>query len=258
MTETNDAVMSAAMPFAGLDPVVVAVLATTLVVGATVQGLVGLGLGLVAAPVTMLLEPALMPDLLLWLAMLFPLVTLTREHDDIDWRGLAWSVSARIPGTALGVFLLTIFSKHALGVAVALMVLVSVATTVRAVVVPVNRSSLVTAGFASGVTGTATSIGGPPLAILYQHRSPEQIRSTLGVYFVIGAALSLVGLAVGGGLETSTFVLAMAFVPCLLVGFVITRVLRGLVPRERVRVAVLVVCAASAVVLLVRSVPWGG
>ncbi len=253
MTETNDTVVTASMPFADIDPVVLAVVAATLVVGAAVQGLVGLGLGLVAAPVTMLLQPSLMPDLLLWLAMLFPLVTLTREHDDIDWRGLAWSVSARIPGTAMGVYLLTIISNRTLGVAVALMVLVSVATTARAVVVPVNRSSLVTAGFTSGVTGTATSIGGPPLAILYQHRSPEQIRSTLGVYFVIGAALSLAGLAVGGGLEASTFVLAMAFAPCLLVGFVITPVLRGLVPRGRVRVAVLVVCATSAVVLLVRS-----
>ena len=241
------------MPFADVDPVVLAVLAATLVVGATVQGFVGLGLGLVAAPVTMLLEPALMPDLLLWLAMLFPLVTLAREHDDIDWRGLTWSVAARIPGTAAGVYLLSIFSDRTLGVAVALMVLVSVATTARAVRLPVNRSSLVTAGFASGVTGTATSIGGPPLAILYQHRSAEQIRSTLGVYFILGAGLSLIGLAVGGGLEASTFLLAMALVPCLLVGFVMTRVLRGLVPRERVRVAILVVCTASAAILLVRS-----
>ena len=245
--------MSAALPFPDLDPAVLAVVAATIVVGAAVQGLVGLGLGLVAAPVTMLLEPALMPDLLLWLALIFPLLTLTREHDDIDWRGLAWSVSARIPGTAAGVYLLTIISNRTLGIAVALMVLLSVATTAKAVMVPVNRSSLVSAGFASGVAGTATSIGGPPLAILYQHRSPEQIRSTLGVYFVLGAALSLVGLAVGGGLESSSFVLAMALLPCLLGGFVITRVLRRLVPRDRVRVAVLVVCSASAVVLLVRS-----
>ena len=241
------------MPFADVDPIVLAVVAATLIVGAAVQGLVGLGLGLVAAPVTMMLEPALMPDLLLWLAMLYPLITLAREHDDIDWRGLAWSVAARVPGTAVGIYLLTVFSNRTLGIAVALMVLVSVATTAKSMVVPVNRSSLVTAGFASGVTGTATSIGGPPLAILYQHRSAEQIRSTLGVYFVVGAALSLVGLAIGGGLEQSTFVLAMALTPFLLVGLAITRVLRGLVPRERVRVAVLVVCTASALVLLVRS-----
>ena len=82
MTETNDAVVTAAIPFADIDPVVVAIVAATIVVGAAVQGLVGLGLALVAAPVTMLLEPALMPDLLLWLAMLFPFLALTREHDE--------------------------------------------------------------------------------------------------------------------------------------------------------------------------------
>ena len=231
----------------------VAVLATTLVVGAAVQGLVGLGLGLVAAPVTMLLEPSLMPDLLLWLALLMPVVTLVREHHDIDWPGIGWSVAARIPGTAVGVWLLTVFSERALGIAVGVMVLVSVLLTARAVVVPVNRRSLVTAGLVSGVTGTATSIGGPPMALLLQHRPPHQIRSTLGVYFLLGAGLSLAGLAVVGGLEGSTFVLALLMVPCLLVGFGISRVLHRWLPRHQVRVAVLVVCGGSAVVLLVRS-----
>jgi uncharacterized membrane protein YfcA len=232
---------------------VVAVLAATLVVGAAVQGLVGLGLGLVAAPVTMLLEPSLMPDLLLWLAMLLPVVTLVREHHDIDWRGLGWAVSARVPGTVLGVYLLTVFSERALGIAVGVMVLASVLVTARAVVVPVNRTSLVAAGLTSGVTGTATSIGGPPMALLLQHRGPAQIRSTLGVYFLLGAGLSLLGLGVSGALEWSTFLLALLMVPCLVVGFVISRVLHRIVPRHRVRAAVLTVCGASAVVLLVRS-----
>jgi uncharacterized membrane protein YfcA len=232
---------------------VVAVLAATLVVGAAVQGLVGLGLGLVAAPVTVLLEPSLMPDLLLWLALLLPVVTLVREHHEIDWPVLGWSMSARIPGTVVGVWLLSVFSERALGVAVGLMVLVSVALTAHAVVVPVNRTSLVAAGLASGVTGTATSIGGPPMALLIQHRPAHQIRSTLGVYFLLGAGLSLAGLGVAGELERSTFVLAMLMVPCLLVGFWISRVLNRRMPRDRVRGAVLVVCGASAVVLLVRS-----
>lgn len=231
-----------------------AVLAATLVVGAAVQGLVGLGLGLVAAPVTMLLEPALMPDLLLWLAMLLPVVTLVREHHDIDWRGLGWAVTARVPGTALGVYLLGVFSERALGIAVGVMVLLSVLVTARAVVVPVNRATLVAAGVASGVTGTATSIGGPPMALLLQHRSPRQIRSTLGVYFLLGAGLSLAGLGLTGGLERSTFLLAMLMVPCLVIGFVVSRAMHRFVPRHRVRTGVLLVCGGSAVVLLLRSI----
>lgn len=232
----------------------VAVLAITLVVGAAVQGLVGLGLGLVAAPVTVMLEPRLMPDLLLWLAMLMPVVSLLREREDIDWRGLGWSVAARVPGTVVGVYLVAIFSARALGVAVGLMVLLSVAVTAHAVVLPVNRVTLTVAGFASGITGTATSIGGPPMAVLLQHRAPLQIRTTLAVYFLVGAGLSLVGLGVTGSLEASTFYLALLLLPCLVLGFVLSRVLHRRLRREHVRPAVLVVCAASAVVLLVRSV----
>jgi hypothetical protein len=131
---------------------------------------------------------------------------------------------------------------------------VSVLLTARALVVPVNRGTLVAAGLVSGVTGTATSIGGPPMALLLQHRPPHQIRSTLGVYFLLGAALSLTGLGLAGDLEGSTFVLAMLMAPCLLVGFGLSRVLNRWLPRRHVRGGVLTVCAGSALVLLVRSV----
>lgn len=229
------------------------VLAATLVVGAAVQGLVGLGLGLVAAPVTALLEPALMPDLLLWLAFVMPLVTLVREHRDIDWAGLGWALSARVPGTAVGVLLVGWFSTRELGIAVGVMVLASVLLTTGSIRLPVNVGSLLGAGFVSGISGTATSIGGPPLAILYQHREPAQIRSTLAIYFLVGAGLSLLGLGFAGALELHTLILALLFAPLLVVGFLVSRGLRRVVPSEHIRSGVLLVCGASAVVLLLRS-----
>jgi uncharacterized membrane protein YfcA len=241
------------VPVGDVDAGVLAVLALTLVVGAAVQGLVGLGLGLVAAPVAMLLEPDLMPDLLLWLALLLPVATLVREHEDIDWRGLAWSLAARLPGTVVGVALVASISTAALGVVVALTVLAAVLLTARAVVVPVTRVSLVGAGFASGITGTVSSIGGPPLAILLQHRSLRQIRTTLAVYFLVGASMSLAGLALTGRLEPDGLATALLLAPCLLVGLGAARLLQGMVPRDRMRAAMLAVCAASALVLLVRS-----
>jgi uncharacterized protein len=232
---------------------VAAVLVATLVVAAAVQGLVGLGLGLVSAPVVALVAPGLMPQFLLWLAMLMPLVMLVREHHDIDWRGLAWSLPWRVPGTAVGVGLVATVSTEILGLMVGSMVLVSVLLTVRAVEVPVNRGTLSVAGFASGITGTTTSIGGPPLALLYQHRTPRQLRSTLAVYFVAGAGLSLLGLALAGALQPSTFLLAVAMVPALVVGFGLSRILVRWVPSRHIRSGVLIVCALSAVAVLVRS-----
>ncbi len=231
----------------------VAILAATVVLGAIVQSLVGLGVGLVAAPVTTLLAPDLMPGTLLWLAAVMPVVTLARERDAIDWRGLGWAVPARIPGTVLGVATVAWFTDRQLGIAVGVMVLLAVVLTIKTVRVPMTRSALVAAGFTSGIAGTATSIGGPPLALLYQHRDPRQIRCTLAVYFFVGAVLSLIGLGIAGALEVRELLLAAGLVPSLVVGFLVSRVLRRRVDPAHIRGGVLVVCGLSALVLVVRS-----
>lgn len=230
-----------------------AVIALALLVGTAVQGLVGLGLGLVGAPIATLVAPELMPGLLLSTAVLLPLLQLATHREEIDWRGLAWALPARIPGTVVGVWLVAIFTDRQLAVAVGVMVLVAVLLTWHTVTVPITPGTLVGAGVISGVTSTATSIGGPPIAILYQHRSPVQVRSTLAVYFVLGAVFSLVGLGVSGQLEAREVWLAALFVPFLLAGLWLARRVGRRVPPTRIRTAMLLVCAASAATLLVRS-----
>jgi uncharacterized membrane protein YfcA len=229
------------------------VLAVSVTVGAVVQGSVGLGLGLVAAPVTALVEPSLMPGLMLWLAVSLPLMTLLHDRSEVDWRGLRWALPARVPGTVVGVLVVSWLADRTLGVVVGAMVLIAVGLTVWTIRLPVNRRTLVTAGCVSGVTGTATSIGGPPLALLYQHRPGRQVRSTLAVYFLVGAALSLVGLGLGGALHLRDLGLAAALAPCLLLGFAVAGPVRSRVDAGHTRAAVLAVCAASAIALLVRS-----
>jgi uncharacterized protein len=242
------------MDFLDVSAGTLAVLAVSVTVGAIVQGSVGLGLGLVAAPVTALAEPSLMPGLMLWLAVSLPMVTLLHDRRDVDWRGLAWALPARVPGTAVGVVVVAWLADRTLGIVVGVMVLVAVGLTVWTIRVPVNRRTLVTAGCVSGVTGTATSIGGPPLALLYQHRPGRQVRSTLAVYFMVGAALSLVGLGLGGALHLRDLGLAAVLAPFLLVGFVAAGPVRARIDIGHTRAAVLAVCAASAVALLVRSI----
>lgn len=228
-------------------------MAVALLAGATVQSLVGLGLGLVAAPVITMVEPELMPEVMLWLAFTYPVVTLAAEREDIHWAGLGWSLPTRLVGTAVGVAAVATFSARVLGLLVAVMVLLAVLVTWLAVRPPITRGSLMTAGLVGGFSGTATSIGGPPMAILYQNQPPRQIRTTLAVYFMVGAALSLVGLAIAGQLDLREALLAAVLAPVLPVGAVLGRVLRRRLPSHQVRGVVLLVCAASATVLLVRS-----
>src|SRR5689334_17353159 len=195
-------------------------------VGSVVQGLVGLGVGLVSAPVVTLLAPDLMPGTLLWMGLLTPALTLALDRGEIDWSGMAWGIPARIPGTVLGVLLVGWFSHRELGIAVGVMVLISVLVTWRAVRLPINRATLVTAGFLSGVGATTTSIGGPPIAVLYQHQPARRIRNTLAVYFALGAMFSLVALAITGDLTWHQTVVAAALAPGVPLGLWLARVLR--------------------------------
>ncbi len=237
----------------GVDTGVVAILAAAVLVGAVVQGTVGLGLGLVAAPVAALVAPSLMPELMLWLAFAMASQTMVTEHRGTDWHGLGWALPPRVVGTAVGVWVVAIASDRLIGLAVGGMVLLSVLLTVRTVTLPVNRVTLPAAGFVSGITGTATSIGGPPLAILYQHHPPRVLRPTLAAYFVAGAALSLLGLGLVGELRLDVLLLALLLCPLLLIGITLSVPVRRRLPGQAVRAAVLVVCAASALALLVRS-----
>src|SRR5918992_1175314 len=71
------------------------------IVGAIVQSSVGLGLGLVAAPIVTLLFPSLMPGSLLVAACVLPMFTLIREFRHADVTGLGWAFGGRIVGTPL-------------------------------------------------------------------------------------------------------------------------------------------------------------
>jgi uncharacterized membrane protein YfcA len=237
----------------GLEPGAFALVSLALLLGSLVQSVVGLGIGLVAAPVITLLEPQLMPGVLISLAFVLPCITLIHDHHDIDWHGLNWSLPSRVMGTALGVWVVATFTESELGLFIGSMVLLAVLVTWRAVTVPINRTSLSAAGFIGGVTGTATSIGGPPFALLYQHRQPTQIRTTMAVYFLIGAAVSMVGLTISGDLDRHQVAVAGVLLPAVGAGALLGIPLRRVLPAHVVRPAVLVVSAVSALVLIVRS-----
>jgi uncharacterized membrane protein YfcA len=233
---------------------VVVLIGLTAAMGAYVQAVVGLGLGLLTAPIVALLEPSLVPTLPLWLALVVAGLNLADEHAHVDWRSTAWSLPFRVPGTVVGAWLVASFTEAQIGAVLALIVLAAVGLTVHTVSVPLNPWSLSIAGFVAGTTGTATSIGGPPMALLYQRERPEVVRATLSVFFFVGVILSLTGLAVSGSLDRTGSLVALVLTPGVLVGYAVGRSSRPYVDGPSFRHAVLVVCTVSAVILLIRSV----
>lgn len=225
--------------------------------GAAVQGSIGLGLGLVGAPVLALLDPSLVPSTILLVTSVLPVLTSVRELSDVDWRGLRLALAGRLPGVLVGSWVVVTQPARATAIVVAVVVLGAVALSVTSWRASPTPRALLAAGLVSGVSGTATSIGGPPVALLYQHASGATLRSTMGLYFLVGNVLSGAVLAAAGAIGGRDVLRALALLPFLVVGFLLSGPLRGRVDGAVLRTSVLLLSAVGAVTLLVRTLLAG-
>jgi uncharacterized membrane protein YfcA len=223
-------------------------------VGALVQGSIGFGSNLVAVPVLALANPEALPATLTLVVVPLVVAMAARERHAVDRAGVTWITLGRLPGTALGAWVVVVVSGTTLSVLLGASVLLAVALTAFTGPVPVNRATTTTAGFASGVMGTATSIGGPPMALLYQHHEGPVLRSTLAWAFAFGTTLSLAGLLIGGAVHLWHVALAVALVPALFAGLALSRTVVGRLEGRWLRPAVLAFAAAPAVLAIVRGV----
>ena len=223
------------------------------VLAALVQGTLGLGLSLVAAPVVALLDPSLMPGGMLVLGMVMPALTLAHEWRHVAWRQAGWLTGARVVTTPLGVMVLGWLSARAIGAVVGVVVLAAVGLTAWRLEVRATRRNLVIAGAVAGVSGTAASIGGPPAAVVLQHEHGSRLRATLAAFFLIGSMVSLVALAVGGQLTVHQVAYGASWIPALAVGFGLAIPLQKRIRGPWLRRAVLLVAAVSSIVVVLRA-----
>ena len=234
----------------GLDLLAASAIVTA---GAALQGAVGFGFALVAAPLLALIDPRLVPGSLLCAALVLTLLTAHRERHAIDTSGIGWGLVGRLPGTALGAAALLRISAGGMELVLGALVLVAVAMSASGLHFRPTPRALVGAGVLSGFMGTMTAIGGPPLAMVYQHAPGAQLRGTLAGYFVIGAAVSLVALALVGRFGRVELAGALSLLPGVLLGFVCSARLAALLDRGYTRGAVLAVSGAAGTLVLVRQ-----
>lgn len=236
------------MPDLGTSSLVLAVLATTL--GAAVQGAVGFGMALVAAPLLALLDPSLVPGPILLATFVFTVLTSARELGHIDRRGVAIALLGRLPGIAVGAWILAHLSADALARLFAVIVLFAVALTVMGTRWKPSAPALLTAGALSGIMGTVGAIGGPPMALVYSEAEGPRLRSTLSVYFMLGSALSLIALIGVGRFGASELRVTLWLLPGVLAGYALSSPLRARLDRGHTRAAVLAVSATAACLVL--------
>ncbi len=237
-----------------LEPLGLVLAVLTVAMGALVQGSVGFGFALVAAPVLGLINPNLVPGATTVAAAGLGLMSVFRTRGDpTDWHGVRWAGVGLVPGTLAAGVMLTMMSGHILAVTVGVMMLLAVIVSLAGLNIRRTTAAMLAAGVVSGFMGTAAAVGGPPIALAYQRESGAAIRSTLARFFLVATALAIVALVAAGRLGKEELWAGLAVLPGVVFGFLFSRRLHPVLDRGWTRPAVLTVAAVSATAVLLRE-----
>jgi uncharacterized membrane protein YfcA len=226
--------------------------------GALVQGTIGFGMGLFAVPFLVLLNPDLVPGPTLFISGLLSVLMLVRERQQVNRVNLGWSLAGRVAGIGLAMAVLLIVPGERLGLLFGGLILLGTALTASGWHVRLTRPALVSAGLLSGFMATTVSIGGPPMALLYQREGGPSLRATLSAFFVVGTVLSLVGLHLVGRFGWHELLLGFGLFPGIAIGFVISIRVTRRVDGGALRPVILAVCAITGAVVLVEAIRAAG
>lgn len=223
------------------------------VAAAIVQAGLGMGFGQTAAPLLALIDPHLVPASVLFLGLATSFGGAVREREAICWNEVGVGTIGRALGVLIGSFVLASLTDRRLFMLVfGLMIAGAVLLSATGWRIKFNPATLITMAAFSGLLGTITSIGAPPMALIYQSRTPREARPTLSAFFAVGCALSLIGLYISGWATFQDFLLALTMAPPMLLGTFIARRL-GARFDKRFRPAMLIVAGGAAALLIYRG-----
>jgi uncharacterized protein len=223
------------------------------VAGAVVQGAIGFGYALLVVPMLLLVAPEAVPVTPLVVATPMVILQAFAERRALDAPGFARLTAGRLPGTALGAWVLTRVGPSFVAAAAGALLLTAVAASAVRGVRSASRPLEVAAGFASGVAGTVGAVGGPYLGLAYADRPGPVLRATISLAFAVGVVLSLAAIGIAGEIDAAHVRLGLALMPCTLAGLWTGRRLAARLDGGMLRPAVLTFAGAAGAFALLRG-----
>lgn len=219
----------------------------------SIQVGMGIAFGLIAGPLLALIDVAFVPVPVLFLTFATSISVFWGERKGVQWKELQFAVSGRVIGSIIGAMVLAVIPGEKafmliFGSLIALAVLVSVS----GFTIPFTHQTVGIAGAVSGFTAAITSVGGPPMAVVYQNQKAAYARPTLQTYFAMGSFATLCILAVAGQVGRHDAMLAVLLLPALALGVIIGPKLRPFLDKS-FRPFLLGSAAIAAVMLIFKG-----
>lgn len=225
-----------------------------IVIACTVQSSIGFGANLLAMPTIVHFAPELVPGAVLVAVTAMNLLMLVRDRAGLEVRPVGRALIGRAIGTVVAVAVLGALSEDRLELVIGLAALAMVVVAASGVSPERTDATMLVAGTVSGFTGAVAGIGGPPVALLFQRSSGQNIRGSMAGFLIGGTVLTLIGLGLAGEIGARDFGWGLALVPAAVIGYFLSGPLLPIVDRGWTRPAIITLSAAASIVLLARAI----
>jgi uncharacterized membrane protein YfcA len=221
--------------------------------GGCLQGAVGFGSNLIAAPLLLLVDESFVPVSVVVGSLVLNALMIRREPGGSFDPTVKVAMVSQVPGALVAGLVISSLPQRQLSLLFAALVLVAVVISVAGWHLRPTRRTLAGAGVAAGFMGTISGIGGPPIALVYQRAPGPTLRATLCRFFLVGGLVSLTVLALSGEVDRDSLRACLVTVPASAAGFAASTPLVRHIDRGSVRPYVLTLSALAAAAVLVRE-----
>ena len=178
-----------------------------------------------------------------------------RERGNVDRTAVTWALAGRLPGTALGVWVVAVVAARYLRPTVGAAVLVSAGVVAARRALKRTRPTLLGVGIISGIMSTVAGLGGAPLGLVCHDLPGRILRPTLAFFSLAGALLAAVALAAAGQVGSVSLELTAVLLPGVFGGFLLSRKLVPVTDRwSSMRPAILALASAGAIAAIVNAI----
>ena len=225
-----------------------------IILGAITQSAIGIGFG-IPAGILVLLEPSMAPSCIILMGSFLALSNAMLSYKDIIKVDLIYSYTGRVIGSilAMPLIFLTLGTDYYL-IIFGVLLLIATYLSAKKWNIVATKKNITIAGTASGLMGTLTGIGGPPMAIVYQNSSATKVVATLNMFFGIGALFSVLILIYIDLINLREVMRCLLLTPGILVGIILGRqkIVKDYVSFN-LKKLILIICFVSAILVLTQA-----
>ena len=241
-----------------MEPTILVISFSIIIVAGFIQGLVGFGSGLVSVPLlSLMFGPKFVVPLTLVHGLMMNMYLSVRNRRYLQWKRVLPLLLSGMAGIPIGALVLIMIPSDGLKVIMGVVISVFAVVLLSGIRRKFRRekTALLPVGFSSGVLNGSISMSGPPVILFLSNQGvgKRRFRANIVTYFFLLNIVTLITFLAAGILTEDVLITAVILLPPLPIGIIAGEALSGRVSEKLFRTIALLLVLGTGITALVTG-----